>query len=179
MKINIDNDLYLKTIDMSDVDYRFKVIEENRTFLRQWLGWLDRISTVTDLEKYTNGCIQEEKNKEAYTFGIYYNNIFVGVISIKDINYSNKKAEIGYWLEEKSNGNGIMTKSCKIIVDYCFTNLNLNRVQILVATKNYVSQAVPKRLGFIEEGILRENECLYGNFLDNYSYSMLKTEWKS
>lgn len=62
MKINIDNDLYLKTIDMSDVDYRFKVIEENKIFLRQWLEWLDRISTVTDLEKYTNGCIQEEKN---------------------------------------------------------------------------------------------------------------------
>lgn len=178
MKINIDNNLYLKTIDMSDVNYRFKVIEENRTFLRQWLGWLDRISTVTDLEKYTNGCIQEEKNKEAYTFGIYYNNIFVGVISIKDINYSNKKAEIGYWLEEKSNGNGIMTKSCKAILDYCFNELKLNRVQILVATENYQSQAIPEKLNFEKEGTLKDNECLYGKYIDNYTYCMLNRRWK-
>lgn len=179
MKINIDNDLYLKTLDMSDVDYRFKVIEENRTFLRQWLGWLDRILTVKDLENYTNGCIQEEKNKEAYTFGIYYNNIFVGVISIKDISYSNKKAEIGYWLEEKSNGNGIMTRSCKVILDYCFNELNLNRVQILVATENYQSQAIPKKLNFEKEGMLKDNECLYGKYIDNYIYCMLNRKWKS
>ncbi len=56
--------------------------------------------------------------------------------------------------------------------------MNFNRIAILVATENYASQAIPKRLGFVEEGILVENELLYGVFLDTYSYSMTKTSWE-
>jgi ribosomal-protein-serine acetyltransferase len=178
MEIKIDNDLYLKTLEMNDVEKRFKVINDNRDFLKKWLGWLDYILKVEDLENFTKNCITEEENKKGYTFGIYYLREPIGVISIKDVNYGSQKAEIGYWLEEKSNGKGVMTKSCKAVLNYCFEELKLNRIQILVATENYSSQVIPERLMFEKEGILRENECLYGKYLDNYSYSMLKKNWK-
>ena len=129
---------------------------------------------IEDLEEFTKKCIEEEESKNNYTFGIYYLGEFVGTIAIKDINYGSKKAEIGYWLEEKSNGKGIMIKSCKAVINYCFEELKLNRIQILVAIENYSSQAIPKKLMFEKEGLLRENECLYGKYVDNYLYSMLK-----
>lgn len=178
MRIDIDKNLYLKTLDNNDVEIRFGVIDKNRAYLKKWLGWLDDIVKTDDLKSYTNMCIKKERDNESYTFGIYYENAFVGIIAIKDIDHSNNRAEIGYWLEEKSSGKGIMTRSCKAVLDYCFNELALNRVQILVATENYQSQAIPERLDFEKEGVLRHNECLYGKYIDNYIYSMLNPKWK-
>ena len=178
MQIEVSEKIILKTLELQDVEERYKVIDKNRKFLRQWLGWLDLYKSSKDLIEYTKICQKEEKSKEGYTFGIYYLGKFIGCIEIQDIDYRNKKCEIGYWLDKDSNGKGIMTACCIEIIDYIYEKTKLNRISILTATENYSSQAIPKKLGFLEEGILLENECLYGRFVDNYIYSMTKNKWE-
>ena len=178
MNLIVDREIILKTLQTDDVEYRYKVIEENREFLKKWLGWLDCYKKTDDLLQYTKICQEKAKSKEAFAFGIYYLNEFVGCIEIQDINYRNKKCEIGYWLSEKFTGKGIITRSCDKIINYIFDTLMLNRIAILVATKNYTSQAIPEKMKFIKEGTLLENECLYGKFVDNYIYGMTKKRWK-
>ena len=56
--------------------------------------------------------------------------------------------------------------------------MKLNKISILTATENYSSQAIPEKLKFIKEGTLIENECLYGNFVDNYIYGITKKMWE-
>ena len=178
MKLIVDDEITLKTVQLDDIESRYKVIDENREFLKKWLGWLDFYKTSNDLIEYTKDCQEKEKNKEAYAFGIYYLNEFVGSIEIQEINYRNQKCEIGYWLSEKFNGKGIMIKSCKSIINYIFDCMKLNKISILTATENYSSQAIPEKLKFIKEGTLIENECLYGNFVDNYIYGITKKMWE-
>lgn len=178
MELIVDDEIILKTVQLEDVENRYKVIEENRNFLKRWLGWLNFYEKSDDLLEYTKICQEREKNKEAYAFGIYYLNEFVGCIEIQEINYRNKKCEIGYWLSEKYNGKGIMIRSCKTIINYIFDIIELNRISILAATENYASQAIPEKLKFIKEGTLMDNECLYGKFVDNYIYGMTKKIWE-
>lgn len=178
MKLIVDNEITLKTVQLSDVEIRYKIINENRDFLKKWLGWLDFYKKSDDLLEYTKACQEKEKNKEAYAFGIYYLNEFVGCIEIQEINYRNQKCEIGYWLSEKFNGKGIMIRSCKAIINYIFNNLKLNKISILAATENYSSQAIPEKLNFIKEGTLMDNECLYGKFVDNYIYEITRKIWE-
>ena len=45
--------------------------------------------------------------------------------------------------------------------------------------KNKKSRAIPTRLGFTQEGILRSDECLQGEFSDSYVYSLLRKEYES
>jgi ribosomal-protein-serine acetyltransferase len=177
MELIVDDEIILKTLQLKDVESRYKAIDENRAFLKKWLGWLDFYKKSGDLLEYTKVCQEREKKQEAYVFGIYYLDEFVGSIEIQEINFRNKKCEIGYWLSEKYNGKGIMIRSCKTIINYIFDNIGLNRISILVATENYESQAIPEKLGFIKEGTLKNNECLYGNFVDNYIYGMTKKIW--
>jgi ribosomal-protein-serine acetyltransferase len=61
-------------------------------------------------------------------------------------------------------------------VRYGFHTLNLNRLEIAVATGNHKSRAIPERLGFRLEGILRSRENLYGTFVDHAMYAMLRSE---
>jgi ribosomal-protein-serine acetyltransferase len=70
-----------------------------------------------------------------------------------------------------------MTASCGCLLDYAFRNLGMNRVEIRCATGNTRSRAIPERLGFKEEGTVRQAEWLYDHYVDHVVYSMLRDEW--
>jgi hypothetical protein len=77
----------------------------------------------------------------------------VGDIGYHPIDWADRKAEIGYWLGESFQGKGLMTEACKTLITYAFAELGLNKVEIHCAAENIRSCAIPKRLGFTQEGI--------------------------
>ncbi|MDQ0343269.1 RimJ/RimL family protein N-acetyltransferase [Lederbergia wuyishanensis] len=101
----------------------------------------------------------------------------VGVASFNSINWANKTAYIGYWLVEEYQGNGIMTKVARALTDYAFTELKLNKVEIRAAVENKKSRSIPERLGFVNEGCIRNAEWLYDHYVDHVIYGILADEW--
>ncbi len=174
-----DNELELKTISDGDADPLFRLIDKNRDHIRKWLSWIDNVKTLDDEKKEIVEWIEKEKNGESLIFGIWFKKILVGIISLEYISSINRNAELGYWLDEEHQGKGIITKSCKMVIDHAFKSLKLHRVEIFCATKNDRSCSVAKRLGFKEEGIARESGLINGKFLDHYLFSMLVHEWKN
>lgn len=69
-----------------------------------------------------------------------------------------------------------MTTACKAVIEYCFNELGLKRVEIRTATKNYKSQAIPERLGFQKEGCIRCAEFLYDQYVDHYVFGLIKED---
>jgi ribosomal-protein-serine acetyltransferase len=70
-----------------------------------------------------------------------------------------------------------MTDACRALVDYLFSELKLHRIEIRCATDNVKSWAVPKRLGFSKEGVLRQAQAFDGRFLDIEVYGLLAEDW--
>ncbi|MDU6096547.1 MAG: GNAT family protein [Staphylococcus epidermidis] len=88
----------------------------------------------------------------------------------------NKTTSIGYYLAEDFQKKGIMTKCTKALIRYVYEVYDINRIEIRMSTKNKKSRAIPIRLGFTQEGILRSNERLQGEFSDSYVFSLLREE---
>lgn len=63
------------------------------------------------------------------------------------------------------------------VIDYCFNELKLNRIEIRVATKNHKSLAIPEKLGFQKEGCLRSVEWLYNKYVDHFVFSLTKDDY--
>lgn len=69
-----------------------------------------------------------------------------------------------------------MTSAVREMVFVGFNDFGLNRIEIQCATINAKSRAIPERLGFIQEGVLRSSEKVNGRFLDHAVYGLLKIE---
>lgn len=67
----------------------------------------------------------------------------------------------------------------RAVVDYAFGRLGLHRVEIRCAADNHRSRAIPERLGFTQEGVLRESGYLNGRFVDMVVYGVLASEWRA
>ncbi|GAQ17574.1 ribosomal-protein-serine acetyltransferase [Oceanobacillus picturae] len=88
-----------------------------------------------------------------------------------------KKTEIGYWLGDRFTGKGLATKAVKQFLDHSFNKLDLRKFEINVASNNFKSRAIPERLDFTQEGIIRNYEYLNGEYHDRVIYGLLKEEW--
>ena len=96
---------------------------------------------------------------------------------MKDIDHDDRKASIGYFVGSRFSGKGIVSSALRAVLAWCFDTLGLNRVELRCATGNAPSIRMAERLGFVREGVLRQDGCLHGAFVDHYVYSLLKVEF--
>ncbi|MDU1903934.1 MAG: GNAT family protein [Dysgonomonas sp.] len=173
--IIVDENIRLKEISLADVGDIFFTIDTQREYLREWLPFVDYTKEENDTRAFVQDVIDRKENN----YIIQENSKFVGLIGFKEIDTANRKTEIGYWLSEKAQGKGIMTRSVKSLLKLGFGQMGLNRIQIKVAVANPKSRRIPERLGFTQEGIERDGELLVDNkFTDIVIYGLLKKEFK-
>jgi ribosomal-protein-serine acetyltransferase len=133
--------------------------------------------TLEDFKRYIGNSKQRYANHVENGYVIMANDEMIGRIGVYNIDMHNRHASIGYWLDQQWTGKGIITNVCKVVITWAFKNLALNRIEIRCGTENYKSQAIPERLGFKKEGIIRQGEFVNGQFIDLCVYAMLKEEW--
>ena len=89
------------------------------------------------------------------------------------------KAEIGYGLGFDHRGCGYATEAAKALIDTCFVELGLHRVQAITSSGNPASVRVLERLGMNLEGRLREANMRDGKWCDLLYFGILESEWQS
>lgn len=177
-KYKIDNDIELRLLEIKNTKELFELTKSCKDYLREWLPWVDGSKTCDDTKAFIEFTMKQFASNNGFQAGIWYKGELAGVIGYHKIDWAHKSTSIGYWLGQKFVGKGIMTKTCKALVDYAFNDLNLNRVEIRCAEYNYKSRAIPERLGFIKEGLIRDAEWLYDHYVNHVVYGILAKEWK-
>jgi ribosomal-protein-serine acetyltransferase len=177
MMIKVDDTISLELLDDKHAVPVFNLIDNNRHYLREWLPWVDNMCSIENFKNYILKCKKESEQGRDFGCVIIYNGTVAGRIGIHNIDKQNKIASIGYWLAKDFAGKGIITTSCKALINYAFDALDVNRIEIKCGTANFKSKAIPMRLNFTEEGIIRQGEFVNNKFIDLFIFSMLKNEW--
>ncbi len=68
--------------------------------------------------------------------------------------------------------------ACRVLIDHAFDSLKLNRVEMHCGVENKKSRKIAEKLGFREEGVIRQSGWLHDHFVDYVIYGMLSSEWK-
>jgi ribosomal-protein-serine acetyltransferase len=177
VRLSVTDSIELRQIAREDAEELTRLIDRNRPYLREWLPWLDNSTSIIDTVRFIGRSIEQAEDNNGLTLGIVCDGGLAGVIGQHYVDSLNRRTEIGYWIDFEHQGRGIVTRSTACLTDYAFREQDCNRVMLHCAVGNLKSRAVAERLGFVQEGILREAEWLYDHYVDLVVYSMLKRVW--
>lgn len=176
-KAIVNDDTYVSILEPRHSRELFQLVDSSRDSISEWLSFPSKTNSEGDSKLFIEKSLNRFANNNGYWSGIWYQDRLVGSIGFLYIDWSSKKTEIGYWLGKEFEGKGLVTNACKLFIKHAFEDLHLNKVETNIATKNDKSRAIPERLGFKEEGVIRDFEYLNGEYLDRVFYGLLKDEW--
>ncbi len=171
--------LWLRLLERHHAETLFALTDRNRDHLRPWLPWVDGVRNAADSLAFIEEGLERLARGDGYELGIWLEETLIGVVGVHKIDRENASTSIGYWLDAGHQGRGIMTRAVAAVLDDLFFTRGLHRVEIRVAPENRRSRAIPERLGFRMEGILREATRYGGRWGDVIVYAMLDREWRA
>lgn len=177
----------------------FPVIQSDRLLLRQLrlddsrdlfhYFSLDEVTEYYDLESFKDVKQAEQliqswnqrfESNQGIRWGITLNSEsrIIGTCGFHNWMKEHDKAEIGYELAPEYWRKGIMTEAIREILKFGFTNLGLNRIEAFIDPENISSRKLLAKVGFREEGLLKE--CFYekNRFVDAVIFAILRKQFE-
>ena len=169
--------LTLRRITSDDVDAMFEVFSDAEV-MRYWSTppLADRAGAV----ELVNEIHESFARQVMLKWGVARraDNHLIGTTTLYNIDFSNRRAEVGYALGRAHWGQGYMQEALQALLIYCFETLNLRRLEADVDPRNRASIQTLERLGFQREGFLRERWEVGGEIQDALFYGLLRPDWK-
>lgn len=171
--IKVSESLELHAVAESHVTPLYQLICKNKTWLQQSLNWPQFVQSEEDTRKTVQGNVMLHQRGYAKMFMIFKEDELIGVISFNRIEPLNKTAEIGYWLDESHQGQGIISQALQALIHHYAQSGELRRFVIKCRMDNAQSNQVALRNGFILEGCLKQAEFLNDAYDDVNLYARI------
>ncbi|MEW6059652.1 MAG: GNAT family protein [Actinomycetota bacterium] len=175
-QFDLGEDAEVRPFEPDDAWDLFAVVDAERERLRVWLPWVDRVLSVEDERAWLESVVPTGGNLGG--LGIFVAGQVAGGIGLRR-DASGVSGDIGYWLSKDYEGHGLVTRASRILIEHAFSQLGLHRITIHAAPDNARSRAIPDRLGFTREGVLREAERTGTGYRDLVVYGLLEREWRA
>ena len=133
--------------------------------------------TDADHEKFL-GEISSEKDD--YMFGIELKDekLFIGTIAVYLVNWNNGTCHVGISIGPDFQGKGYGTDAMKVLLDFIFNYMNVNKVKLQVFGYNKRAIGSYEKCGFLLEGTLKEELFRFGKYHDIYVMGLLRRDWE-
>ncbi|EGR33492.1 ribosomal protein-serine acetyltransferase, putative, partial [Ichthyophthirius multifiliis] len=149
----------------------FDLIIKNKDFLKETMVWVDKYKSVQDAINFIYFCNQQHELRKQAVYIIIYDFEVIGSLSFVNLDLEKQKGELGYWLSQEYNGQGIMSKCIQSFIEYGFKELKLNKIIIKCIEKNIKSSKLAEKLCFKFKKMQKE-----GFEINNIKHNVLKYE---
>src|SRR5690625_2013417 len=97
-RFEIESGLALKPLELDDADALFGMIDQSREHLRGFLAFVDLTENANDTRASVEETVRTNAEQKTFTVVILVDDEVAGLVGFNQINWTNKSAEIGYWL---------------------------------------------------------------------------------
>jgi len=176
-----------------------RLLETNRRWLAPWMPTVPEGFSETDVRRSIFLENQEAKRGTRLDLGIFLRapaperlnggdvgtrrrgdacGPLVGRIALHTVQWGIiRSAGVGYWIDQRHAGRGMMTEALATLVSFAFEEVRLHRIWAGIQPKNHRSKHLVERLGFIREGLHRRELFIAGSWQDQIQYAMLEEEY--
>jgi ribosomal-protein-alanine N-acetyltransferase len=118
----------------------------------------------------------EAREGRTLPFVITFGDALVGQLTVGGIAWGSlRSAHIGYWVDQRVAGRGIMPTAVAMATDHCF-DAGLHRIEINIRPENLASRRVVEKLGFRPEGLRPRYLHIDGDWRDHLSFALTVDE---
>lgn len=154
----------------------------NVDWLREWEATppgarADVPTSAATFVTMTRRLRKDARSGHGLPFAVAYEGAFVGQLNVSTvIRGSLHSASLGYWIDRRVAGRGIMPTAVAMVADHCFWAVGLHRIEVNIRPENAASRRVVEKLGFREEGLRRAFLHIAGDWRDHLSYALTREE---
>ncbi|MFN8016012.1 MAG: GNAT family protein [Acidimicrobiia bacterium] len=175
----------LRPLESGDYESYKEVRERCNDWLVPWEPTVDGVpsDTHSTYENYQYRIHSFDRGSQfdtSYGFGIFlHDGTFIGEVSLGTINRGPfQSVLLGYWVDMKYAGKGLVPEAASLVINYAFTNLGFRRIEIAIVPRNKSSIRVAEKLGFVYEGESKDYIEVAGVREDHARYSMTPSLWR-
>ena len=165
----------LRPLEPSDIEAMapfFGDVEEIYYYLPDTLLPRNLTQLHTMMDEWNDG-------KTNFVFACRHRDETIGLVTLSDLDPVAGNAEVGIMIAGRAyRGHGLASDAMKLVLDYAFGELRLHRICACVAPANFSSISLFKRLGFVEEGRMREVMRRGQGFVDLLLFGLLEDEYR-
>ncbi|WP_394769283.1 GNAT family N-acetyltransferase [Lacisediminihabitans sp.] len=151
-------------------------LDRAREHIRPWVGPSFLSEGVPGARATLSRYAEQTARDGARIFGIWHEGVLVGGVMFVDLNAAAGTCELGCWLQPDAEGRGLITLSCRALLDWAFGVRGIHRAEWRCRADNERSADVARRLGMTFEGTLREAWKVGDIFHDKQVWSILRSE---
>ena len=176
-----DGDILVRPLRLDDAEAVYEAAHESIPEVSLWLPWLHEKYSIEETREFLSSRVNPAQAEEAYSFGIFdrTSERFLGGVGLNFINRVHQIANLGYWVRTNATGKGVASKATRLVARFGFTELGLQRIEIIAAVSNVASQRVAEKAGAVRECVARERLLIHGKRLDAVVFSLLPEDLKS
>ena len=163
----------IRKFELSDVENKVKWINDpkNNKYLHYDLP--------LEVEKTKLWFEKNHTREDRYDAVIEVDGVPVGLIGLLSIDMKNLKAEYYVCIGEQfAKGKGVAFSSSKLLLEYAFDVLHLNKIYLYTEFENVATQKLAEKIGFENEGLLKEDLIYNGRKVDRFFYGITKQRYK-
>jgi len=178
LPVDLGEGVVLRRYTLEDADGLYAAVDANRDRLDPWMPWTEMTRSAEDQRAWLETVTANPEDMAGC--GVYVDGSFAAGVGLHQGEFG-VACEIGYWNTREWEGRGLVTRAVLALMGIAFDELGFHRVYIKAAPGNVRSRAIPERLGFVEEAVLREDArgaAAFG-FHDLVVYGMLEDEWRA
>lgn len=175
----VRDDIRLRPMRYSDATRWREVRQRNREWLVPWdatvpPGTEDRPATFREVVRTMR---RQAKRGASLPFALEVDQHFAGQVTVNNVvRGSAQMASIGYWLDQRYAGRGVMPRAVALVIDHCFFEVGLHRIEIAIRPENSNSLRVVEKLGLGEVGFAPRFLHIDGQWRDHRVFAVTREE---
>lgn len=173
-----DGEITLRPLRRRDRKAWQEVRDRNRTWLAKWEAGAPPESSREQIPSF--GAMirffdDQARSGIAAPLIIWYDGVLVGQVTLGGITYGAlRSGYIGYWIDERYAGRGIVPRAVDLVVGYAFKRLKLHRIEINFRPENEPSRRVAEKCGFTYEGERKSFLFIDHGWRDHLCYVLIE-----
>ncbi|MDR6226126.1 GNAT family N-acetyltransferase [Desmospora profundinema] len=176
------NRVIVRRLGMDDVEAQWRLRLENRDFLRPYDPAREEdFFSRRRQEQLIRDSLRDWRQGRSYGFGVFLpeNGRLIGRVNLSNVvRGAWHNATIGYFLDQRYTGKGLMRDAVRQVLDFAFTEAGLHRVEAGAMPSNRSSIRLLQAIGFRRIGLSPRHLKVNGRWEDHELYALTVEDWE-